>query len=206
MLLRYVGSEDAASIHQPVGKHMTFLSAQRFSNFDSRKAVSAVSYLAEHTGDTLYILMKMMYLADKVHLDRYGRFISGDWYVAMKKGPVPSQTYDLLTKLRDGTSDNKAAAEQLRVSSDHHLQAIDRSDYDELSESDIECLDEILAAYKRLGKWAIREMSHDEVWERSWAARSFFSKRAAMSMDAIAEHVGGDRLVSHVRDPQPGRA
>jgi uncharacterized phage-associated protein len=206
MLLRYEGLENAFRIRLSYEQPMTFLSAQKFSDFDWRKAVSAVSYLVERTNDTLYIIMKMMYLADKVHLNRYGRFIAGDWYVAMKKGPVPSQTYDLLTKLREGTSDNSAAVSSIRVLPDYQIQTIDRQNYDELSDSDIECLDEIINTYKRIGKWAIRDMSHDEVWEKSWTAKSFWSKRAPMPMDAIAEHVGGEDLIAHVRDPEPGSA
>ena len=54
---------------------MTVLYAQRFSAFDWRKAVSASSYLASKTGESLYFVLKMLYLADKAHLDQYGRFI-----------------------------------------------------------------------------------------------------------------------------------
>ncbi len=42
----------------------------------------------------------MMYFADRLHLERYGRFICGDSYVAMKNGPVPSFTYDILKARR----------------------------------------------------------------------------------------------------------
>jgi uncharacterized phage-associated protein len=37
-----------------------------------------------------------MYFADRKHLEKYGRFICGDSYVAMKHGPVPSEIYDIL--------------------------------------------------------------------------------------------------------------
>lgn len=187
---------------------MSFAYATKFSTFDWRKAVSAASYLVDRTHEGLYIVLKMLYLADKTHLNQYGRFISGDWYVAMKKGPVPSETYTLLSHLRDGKTGPhvEAAARKIRVSSNHEIQTIDRQNYDELSETDIESLDAIIDAYRRLGKWAIRDMSHDEVWEKAWGAKSFFSNRAPMPMDEIAEHVGGTDLVTHVRDPQPGAA
>jgi uncharacterized phage-associated protein len=185
---------------------MTFLEAQRFSAFDWRKAISAVSYLANETGESLYFVLKMLYLADKAHLDQYGRFISGDWYVAMSKGPVPSETYALLKALRDDerVQNHDAAAAKLRVAKDNALTPIGRDNFDELSDSDIEALDAVIASYRRLGKWAIFEMSHDDVWKTAWESKRFFAKRAPMPMDKIAEYVGGDLLVAHVRDPQPG--
>jgi len=200
--------EDTYGICLSFDTHMTFLAAQKFSAFDWRKAIAATSYLAEKTGDTLYIVMKMMYLADKAHLDRYGRFIAGDWYVAMEKGPVPSETYKLLSALRDGeAADNtEGAAKQIKVLKDQSIVSIGRENYDELSDSDIECLDAIIETYRRVGKWSVKDMSHDEVWEKSWAHKGLFSKRAPMPMDKIAEHVGGAELAAHVRDPQPGSA
>lgn len=187
---------------------MTFLSAQKFSAFDWRKAVSAASYLADKTGQSLYFVLKMLYLADKAHLDQYGRFISGDWYVAMAKGPVPSETYGLLSSLRDGKDapNQDAAARKIRVSKDNLITSINRENYDELSDSDIECLDAVIDSYRRLGKWAVWDMSHDEVWKKAWGSKWLFSKRAPMPMDKIAEYIGGDALVAHVRDPQPGSA
>src|SRR4051812_34811550 len=43
-------------------------------------------------------LLKLMFLADKYHLVRYGRPITGDRYEAMNHGPVPSWTYALFNK------------------------------------------------------------------------------------------------------------
>ena len=37
-----------------------------------------------------------MFYADKTHLQRYGRPITGDVYIAMTYGPVPSGVYNLL--------------------------------------------------------------------------------------------------------------
>lgn len=38
----------------------------------------------------------ILYLADKTSLEKYGRFIFGESYYAMKEGPTPSYTYNLL--------------------------------------------------------------------------------------------------------------
>ena len=43
-----------------------------------------------------YKIAKAIFLADVSHLNRYGRPVTYDNYVAMKFGPVPSKTYELL--------------------------------------------------------------------------------------------------------------
>lgn len=69
--------------------------------FDSDKAVEAVLFVANRQSrPTLHSVSKILYHADKMHLSRYGRPISGDWYAAMKDGPVPSATYDMFKTLR----------------------------------------------------------------------------------------------------------
>ena len=58
------------------------------SNFD-QAALAAVLYVAHRLPhSTLHTLSKVLYFADRKHLERYGRFIFGDTYIAMKFGPV----------------------------------------------------------------------------------------------------------------------
>jgi uncharacterized phage-associated protein len=45
---------------------------------------------------TQYSILKALFLADRAHLNRYGRPITFDNYMAMKDGPVASFAYDLL--------------------------------------------------------------------------------------------------------------
>jgi len=69
--------------------------------FKAEKSVEAILYIAQNVKQpTFHSISKMMYFADKVHLEKYGRFICGDNYVAMKHGPVPSGTYDILKVAR----------------------------------------------------------------------------------------------------------
>jgi len=63
-------------------------------------------------------LIKLMYLADREALLRWGRPISTDRYVSMDKGPVLSRVLDLAT---DGDDPSRPAiwSEQSRVRSCH---------------------------------------------------------------------------------------
>jgi uncharacterized phage-associated protein len=69
--------------------------------FDIEKGIESVLYIIENGAQpTFHHISKVMYFADKEHLEKYGRFICGDSYVAMKHGPVPSGIYDLLKSVR----------------------------------------------------------------------------------------------------------
>src|SRR6266446_7375344 len=45
---------------------------------------------------TQYDIVKSLFLADRAHLNKYGRPITFDNYVAMEHGPVPSTAYNFL--------------------------------------------------------------------------------------------------------------
>ena len=53
---------------------------------------------------TQFEILKTLFLADRAHLNRYGRPITFDEYVAMQDGPVPSLAYDVLKEAPIGRS------------------------------------------------------------------------------------------------------
>jgi hypothetical protein len=55
---------------------------------------SILDLLEKTVQSTIHSVSKVLYFADKEHLEKYGRFICGDSCYAMKHGPVPSQIYD----------------------------------------------------------------------------------------------------------------
>jgi hypothetical protein len=69
------------------------------------KTMAAIAYLIAKAGVqkrlmSQYDILKMLFLADKAHLNTYGRPVTFDNYFAMKEGPVPSFAYDLLKENR----------------------------------------------------------------------------------------------------------
>jgi hypothetical protein len=61
------------------------------------KSIEAIDFIAsEWKGITQYFVCKTFYFSDKEHFLDWGRPISGDYYVAMSHGPVPSRIYELL--------------------------------------------------------------------------------------------------------------
>lgn len=66
--------------------------------FEPEKLVAAIAMFAGAGLSELTTLKiaKLLYFADKRHLLKYGRPITGDAYVGMRNGPVPSIAYDVL--------------------------------------------------------------------------------------------------------------
>lgn len=170
--------------------------------FQADKALAAVSYLVSKTGESLYPVMKMMYLADKCHLERFGRLIAGDTYTAMEKGPCPSATYDLLKFARGDRSffsGGESAKETLALSSrTHQFKLLKAPEVDALSLTDLECLDEVIEVWRTHGPGYVRDASHDQAWEAT-------SRNANMELEAIAAQFDdGPAIVQHLANRFPG--
>ncbi|QNA83217.1 SocA family protein [Sphingomonas sp. So64.6b] len=70
--------------------------ALRFQ-FDERKGTEALAYIAtQWPGITVFYASKVLFFAEKKHLNTYGRPIVADTFVAMPNGPVPSTLYDFI--------------------------------------------------------------------------------------------------------------
>ncbi|WP_374473374.1 Panacea domain-containing protein [Arenimonas sp.] len=176
---------------------------------DVYKATAVVAFLVQGTGESMYPVMKMLYLADKLHLERYGRFIVGDSYAAMKEGPVPRGTYDLMKHVR-GEPQAIPGADHARTvlayEPNHQLRLLADPDLEQLSDSEVECVSEVIELYKSFGKWGIRDLSHDDAWRAAWRKR-IFAKSIPMEIESIASELqNASELLEHLRDPQPGSA
>jgi len=140
----------------------------RSNPFDPEKALNAILWIAKRIpSPTFHSISKLLYFADRIHLERYGRLISGDSYVAMKHGPVPSGAYDIMKAVRgDGTcAVEEEAQEAFTVDGRHDV--IPRREANEtlFSESDLECLHEAIARYGSLSFKALTDLSHDAAWD-----------------------------------------
>src|SRR6202042_2841503 len=93
-------------------------------------------------------LSKILYFADKAHLAKWGRTLTGDRYIAMKNGPVPSRIYDFI-KYVQGTSDGAFITDHAQYLNEfigfepqYYLFAKKEADMDFLSKSAIAALTE----------------------------------------------------------------
>ncbi len=133
--------------------------------FNQTKAIETILYLAQKVSDSdIYGICKLLYLVDKTSLEKYGRFIFGESYYAMKEGPTPSNVYDLLKQPA------KAPIYGLKVEGNQVI-PLRNPDLDCLSESDIECLDQIIGIYGAVPNWLRARDAHDDAWRESWRKR-----------------------------------
>src|SRR6266849_8116944 len=135
--------------------------------FDPERALELVLYVANQLRyPTLHSVSKVVYFADREHLSRYGSLLSGDNYVAMRHGPVPSSIYNLL-KAAAGRQEPLIPAEfyelvgqSLKVEDRSRVQPLRQANLELLSASQRECLD---ASIKSNGRLTAK--SHDAAWK-----------------------------------------
>jgi uncharacterized phage-associated protein len=161
--------------------------------FDRGKAIEAILYLAQNVNEAdVYGVCKLLYLVDKTSLERYGRYIFGESYFAMQEGAAPSKAYDLLKEAALESVDG-IRVEGVRVV------ALRKPNLGELSKSDIECLDQIVASYGKQPNWKRAQDAHDDAWREAWGKRG--KKRSVeMPVETVAKTLSNpDDLISHLR-------
>lgn len=157
--------------------------------FDKQKAIEAILYLVSKAPvANLYGICKFIYLADKASLEKYGRFIFGESYVAMQQGSVPSNSYDILKNPPDDLE-----------KTGYYFKITRQPDLDYLSRTDVECLDKVIEEYGEQNSWARRKIaSHDTAWEIAWSKKGL-SKSYPIRIEDIAElFEKPDELIHHL--------
>ena len=170
----------------------------RRARFDEDKALASILHVAHQLKEKsaekkadLYKALKIIYFADRMHLARYCRSISGDHYVAMNNGPVPSKTYDMLKFVRgdgyyiSGQEFVDRIKTQISFSDHITISPKEKPDLSELSESDLECINESIGRYKNYSFIELKNESHDKAFQSS-------DKDDCMEFERIAEAGGAD--------------
>jgi uncharacterized phage-associated protein len=136
---------------------------------------------------TQYSLLKALFLADRSHLNRFGRPITFDNYVAMDHGPVPSFAYTLLKNEVDlhktfGTRraslwDRTEAPEYSKNT--YLFSKVKREpNLDALSKSEVDALSDALAVVSRLSFQQLRKLTHEDpayvdAWEEAGGKKAY---------------------------------
>ncbi|WP_312924963.1 Panacea domain-containing protein [Atlantibacter hermannii] len=170
--------------------------------FDSEKALEAILYVASKAPNPdLYHVGKILYFADRAHLERYGRLITGDEYKAMKDGPVAENTYDII-KIAQGkgrfipngieVEDIKSALRVYEKPGKYRVEPLRAFNENVFSDSDLMCIDYAIEKIGSLSFGQIRDLSHDEVWQSA-------NENEEIPLEVIASSCkDGDKLVSYL--------
>ena len=118
---------------------------------------------------TQYDIVKSLFFADKSHLNRFGRPITFDNYVAMPNGPVPSRAYAILKNEIEPATLGLESFPWDRTTGEHanpkaclFKNPKRAPSEDILSESDMEALSDAFATVKSLTFGQIRKLTHDD--------------------------------------------
>lgn len=129
------------------------------SPFNERKAMEAAAHLLRLRGGQMHYLklLKLLYIADREALHRWGIPISHDNYVSMDHGPVLSQTYNLI---RDGGS--RLWSEHISAPfGDYEIRLVgEKPTIQKLSRAEESLLDEIFSRYGRANRWDLVDETH----------------------------------------------
>lgn len=129
-----------------------------------KKATQALNLLAQKKEGRINKMkaIKLIYLADRLHLRKYGRPIVGDVYWAMKLGPVGSRAKNI-AELSNVPAGVLAYAKKYIKPADAKKQSfisIKEPDLDVFSKSDLECLEAVYAHFCDKDQFELAELSH----------------------------------------------
>lgn len=174
-------------------------------DFDREKGIASALYvckklIGEKHLPSLHKIFKIFYFADQKHIASYGRPIVGDNYVAMKYGPVPTNLYSIFQSVRgDGDCFSSDAYNAFFEVKGHNVSPLADPDLDELSESEIECLDSSIEENKAKGFGELTALSHDLAYENA-------GQNCDISFRDIAKAAGASKsTIAYMQEVSEGR-
>jgi uncharacterized phage-associated protein len=136
--------------------------------FDELRAAQMAAYFIGQAGGRMSVLklMKLMYIADRISIQKHGHPITFDHMVSMDHGPVLSSVYNLA----QGTIEGHPKGWEYWISDreDHDVavrRPVDVEFLEDLSDADIDVLAETWRLVGHLRKWEIRDWTHKNLKE-----------------------------------------
>ncbi|MGO4213848.1 Panacea domain-containing protein [Terriglobus sp. 2YAB30_2] len=156
--------------------------------FDEQKATEAAAYLLRLRGGRMsYLkLIKLLYLADREALARWGFSISNDAHYSMPHGPVVSHTYNLMIDEVDKPFWSQYITPPLG-NYEIELTAAE-CPTDKLSRAEEKLLSEIFDKYGRMTRWQLRDFSHTlPEWHDPDGSSAAISTREILAVQGVPE-------------------
>jgi hypothetical protein len=153
----------------------------------------------------LYKILKAIYAADKLHLERYGRQIFPQQYQKLRFGNVPATSYDVLTHCRDGKRQPQMPERvrtRIKVDKPDTVIPLDKPNREYLSKSEIECLDKAIEELRPLKFEEVKVLMHDKdpAYNNDVKLNGFLS---------LEEHIvptlkDAEKVLEYLKEPHPG--
>ncbi|MGH1337024.1 MAG: Panacea domain-containing protein [Aureispira sp.] len=140
------------------------------NNFQYKKAVQLINFFTHKEGGEINRLkaVKLVWLADRLHLRQHYRLITEDTYYAMPRGPVPSNTLNLLKEGRGLTNEQFEYAQEIIQKKGNFTYTTKKSVYKKIfSITDCIAMEAVYEQFGILDKYQLSELSHTyPEWKR----------------------------------------
>jgi len=175
--------------------------------FNQRKAAQAAHFFLEKDGGRIPLLklMKLMYLAERRSLEVRGDSMFDDRALSMDHGPVLSSTYSCING--EIEFDSEWARHVSDRQCDHMLELAEDAhglELDDLSRRDREILDKVWSDVGHMGKWRIRDHTHEvcEEWEHPSGSAIPISEESILSALGYPASVSREiaEEIAHLRE------
>ena len=103
-------------------------------------------------------LIKLMYLADRTALERWASPITNDKYYSLDYGPVLSNVLNLINL--GPRFENGSWSVFISAPTNYMVELVDEPGISELSQAEVDLIDETFASYGKLSKWDLVELTH----------------------------------------------
>jgi uncharacterized phage-associated protein len=133
--------------------------------FHPEKAFAFIHHMVSEGEIDLHSALKACYFADKAHLNKFYKPIFGATYQAMRYGPVPLEIYDMM-KGEPLWLAEVAHPSYLWQLNGFKLNRIsdEKPNYDDMSQTNLACLNEALTLSKSLTFNQRTELTHQADW------------------------------------------
>ena len=171
--------------------------------FNEDKTVNSVLYVAyKLSRKDFHKIFKILYFADKEHFSNYSRPITGDTYIAMQDGPVPSKLYDIFKSVRGNGyfKDNGKFSQYFKVVDWDLIEPQREPSMNLLSTTDIKFLDKAILEYGDMSWDEVRDKSHDYAW------RNTVLNREISFQNILLEAGEDDSFISFVKEQNERKA
>ncbi len=132
------------------------------AGFDSRKAAQIAAYFTARQPDIEKLkLIKLMYLAERAALAKYGRPMIYDELYSLKDGPICSSALNGINGEIDSDTWSRYIVMDANRRNIHLQMNVSRDDLDEVSDAEMDVLESVWSEFGHFTAGQIRQWTHD---------------------------------------------
>lgn len=167
------------------------------------KAIEIIVWLASNNpGIDIYHVAKVVFFAEKAHINKYAKPIVGERYCKLDYGPIPSNIVDLINKnefLSPRHLERMEKAVVVDIKNHKSITPLRAPDMSYFSGTEIDCLQEALTTYSKL--------SFEELFERTHKLKLYIETDLKETIDYALfvddDNPHREQILTHLHETSP---